>query len=208
MFCSNCGTQIPDEANFCWKCGKPQKKDFEPSHQVQLEYCEVMWYEISASFTGNNKGYFYAEAINPHGKYTTRETKAFNLGLGGHLPSADRQGTIHKEFVDQLLQDGWQATGDRGEAWWALRFKRQVEEKSLTVILEPHAKADWVSINSRAVVQSLTGLDVYESQKLVKKGGVILKDVNKAIAYGAKARLEVAGGVVRLEKSRSKSKTS
>ena len=25
MYCSNCGTQLPDDANFCLRCGKPQK---------------------------------------------------------------------------------------------------------------------------------------------------------------------------------------
>ena len=25
MFCSNCGTQLPDNQNFCQKCGKPQQ---------------------------------------------------------------------------------------------------------------------------------------------------------------------------------------
>ena len=31
MYCSNCGTQLSDDAVFCSKCGKPQKPDSQPS---------------------------------------------------------------------------------------------------------------------------------------------------------------------------------
>jgi hypothetical protein len=39
MYCSKCGTQLPDEANFCWKCGQPQKQ--AASGPVQYEVCTI-----------------------------------------------------------------------------------------------------------------------------------------------------------------------
>jgi hypothetical protein len=43
MFCSNCGTQLPDNANYCLKCGKPQVKGAQASisHVVRWEYKDV-----------------------------------------------------------------------------------------------------------------------------------------------------------------------
>ena len=41
MFCLNCGTELPDAANFCMKCGKPQKEVRDPPAQPKVEYHEV-----------------------------------------------------------------------------------------------------------------------------------------------------------------------
>jgi ribosomal protein L7/L12 len=201
MFCSNCGTQIPDEANFCWKCGKPQNKDIETYQEAKWENCEILWNETWTSFTGNNTGFFSAEAINPYGKYRARRTKEFKLGIGGHSPSTDRrdQWNIHKAFVEQLLQDGWQATGDRGEAWWAIRFKRQVKDQNFTVVLISYEERGRYECTD--IIQFWTGWSKYECIKFVDRGGgVILQDVNDAIANALKTRLEEAGAVVKLEK--------
>lgn len=35
MFCSKCGTQLSDNANFCKKCGHPQKAGVAPPSQQQ-----------------------------------------------------------------------------------------------------------------------------------------------------------------------------
>ncbi|MFQ5673245.1 MAG: zinc-ribbon domain-containing protein [Nitrospinales bacterium] len=36
MFCGNCGTENPDEANFCTQCGTPTKND--PDSQTPQQY--------------------------------------------------------------------------------------------------------------------------------------------------------------------------
>ncbi len=41
MFCSNCGTELPNEAAFCWKCGHPQKHPDE----VQYEIADVKFFD-------------------------------------------------------------------------------------------------------------------------------------------------------------------
>lgn len=43
MFCSNCGTQLPDDANFCLKCGQPQKQSQRESTATkQFDVCTIM----------------------------------------------------------------------------------------------------------------------------------------------------------------------
>ncbi|MCC7354881.1 MAG: zinc ribbon domain-containing protein [Anaerolineae bacterium] len=42
MYCSKCGTELPKEANFCWKCGQPQTHAANaPPSAVQYELCTV-----------------------------------------------------------------------------------------------------------------------------------------------------------------------
>lgn len=36
MFCGNCGTENPDESNFCTQCGTPTKND--PDAQTPQQY--------------------------------------------------------------------------------------------------------------------------------------------------------------------------
>jgi len=40
MLCPKCGTQIPDDAVACWKCGSPQKAGKAESHD-NSEYCTI-----------------------------------------------------------------------------------------------------------------------------------------------------------------------
>jgi hypothetical protein len=47
MFCSECGTEISDEANFCEKCGASQKKDVaEEDKSSQAEESQPQEIEI------------------------------------------------------------------------------------------------------------------------------------------------------------------
>jgi hypothetical protein len=43
MFCINCGTQLPDNANFCLKCGTPQANGAQASasRPIRWEYKDL-----------------------------------------------------------------------------------------------------------------------------------------------------------------------
>ena len=41
MFCMNCGTQLPENAKFCFKCGTPQKYLGQVEAPKQIE--EPRW---------------------------------------------------------------------------------------------------------------------------------------------------------------------
>ena len=74
MFCINCGTEISDKANFCLKCGIPQKPDIEP-FEKKYETCQIVWTENKDGglLGGNPEIYFWAQADGPEGKYNVLE---------------------------------------------------------------------------------------------------------------------------------------
>ena len=42
MRCAKCGTELPEEAAFCWKCGQPQKPAESPAAaEPEYEYCDL-----------------------------------------------------------------------------------------------------------------------------------------------------------------------
>ena len=58
IYCMNCGAQLPDEANFCFSCGKPTVKRAESGAQEKLSSPKaenslgrVAWSEGGVSFT-------------------------------------------------------------------------------------------------------------------------------------------------------------
>jgi len=47
MFCTNCGRQNPDDANYCNNCGKPVKHELAHTNQEQYwETCEILCKDI------------------------------------------------------------------------------------------------------------------------------------------------------------------
>ena len=124
MFCSNCGTQLPDKANFCWMCGKPQKQrtEIEFNHETL---------EITRSLD-----YFVAKAIGPKGVYEAGRSQKFNQLLfdfsrgftesNDDRPLTGDSAKVHNKLVADLIKDGWEATGDRSLQWWGLRFRRRL----------------------------------------------------------------------------------
>lgn len=43
MFCSDCGTELREEASFCWKCVRRMDRGEMPvaQHEPQWETCEI-----------------------------------------------------------------------------------------------------------------------------------------------------------------------
>lgn len=113
MFCYKCGTQLPNEAEFCWKCGKPQTAQSQ-GDEPRWETCEIVW----------QKG-FVVEAIGPAGKYSPAEA-----AITSGSQSNDLDVSEHRALVSRLTEEGWEPTGDRGEGWWNNRFRRRVSEKT------------------------------------------------------------------------------
>jgi hypothetical protein len=137
MFCINCGTQLPDEAKFCWKCGTPQKSSVQ-ADELKWETCEIVWKMTSGALglilgpIAGVKGYFWAKAIGPSGVYVAGKSQTIWVGnfyTGGPLPRERNQAhfAAHNALVAQLVNDGWEPTGDKGAEWWSNRFRRRVK---------------------------------------------------------------------------------
>jgi hypothetical protein len=127
MFCSNCGTQLPDEANFCWKCGKPQKQgtqveELKQAEETKYETCEIFYMRTHKGYT-RDKGLFTVEAIGPEGKYFIARSEEFSVASDAG-PSLNHQ--AHEVLVNRLVSQGWEQS-DRGTNWWNTRFRRKID---------------------------------------------------------------------------------
>ena len=116
MFCNNCGSEIREDSNFCWKCGKPQKSGFQTDEPV-WEICEIS-YEIAhgGGFFESMKHKYVAKAIGPKGSYI----------VGESTPTSSRGGEILDNLIEKLTNDNWEPTG-KGEHYFNYKFRRRIK---------------------------------------------------------------------------------
>ena len=123
MFCSNCGTELPTDAAFCWKCGKPTKPGTR-AEEPKGETCEIVYEEIYHVWYPEHK--FWAQAIGANGRYSAGEIVFKNNSW--NVLSDDRKTVAALDsLINKLVQEGWESTGDRGRNWFNHRFRRRVK---------------------------------------------------------------------------------
>lgn len=92
MNCPNCGTQLPDEASFCWKCGRPiamlSPEDYE---FCKLQYRNVLYTGIA---------YWRATVKNDQIAQSEVHTPA-------RSKEDPRKRNSNIEVVAKLQADGW-----------------------------------------------------------------------------------------------------
>jgi len=124
MFCEKCGTEVPDDANFCHKCGASIAGE-RATEEARYEICQIE-YETRGLAGMDFK--LWASAIGPNGTYTAAKT-TWKDGLF-HLYCPDggcrRCLRARDRLVQELVDDGWQPVEERGKNWWQLRFRRKV----------------------------------------------------------------------------------
>ena len=111
MFCGKCGTELPEEANFCWKCGQPVKTaTVKPATQVLYEYCRITfdWQPFGGLLPN---GHWIAE-VDMEEIARSREASL-------------RSGEANRELVSHLSSLGWEPMGsdDRGNITVMRRVK-------------------------------------------------------------------------------------
>jgi hypothetical protein len=129
MYCLNCGTQLPDEANFCWKCGKPVKpvNTQDNQHENQVETCEIIFEERFS--IPNNQFRFIAQAISPKGRYVAAVSSWWGQ-FNGPPDSRNKQAVANLDYlVRKLGEAGWQSIPN-GTAWYNARFQRFKRKQS------------------------------------------------------------------------------
>jgi hypothetical protein len=121
MFCTGCGQNLPNDANFCLKCGKPQKQGLQSPIQ-KYETCETGMKEIKVSgFFSRRKYVYIAKAIGPNGAYIAAESSiSFTYDVHGQK----NQEKSIDELVNKLAKDGWEFVGESN--WTLKRFRRIV----------------------------------------------------------------------------------
>ena len=124
MYCVNCGTELPDEANFCWKCGIAQPGASEVlAHK--WEYCEILAEDASFRFWARFR--FSAKAVGPQGTYmAARSPETFS---SPDPYSSDRKHVAACDaLVQKLVRDGWEPISEKGPRWYSYKFRRPVRD--------------------------------------------------------------------------------
>jgi hypothetical protein len=127
IYCMACGTELPDEASFCWKCGKPQKSGLQ-TDEGQSEICEIRlasrqrWGGLSYSCE------LEAVVLGPKGQYIIA-SRSFGMNPYFAEWESNRKFRAEREvLVNQLLKDGWQPlpSAINTEGITLPRFRRKV----------------------------------------------------------------------------------
>lgn len=138
MYCHNCRTLLPDEANFCSNCGEPQNDRVkQPGNKnVLWEYCEIC-YEISEEVkmggwlnqTTILKMRFWAKAIGPTGTYSAGESSFWEqekrVTTNSNPPEINVARKAFDELFAKLLGNGWMVVSE-GDWWYTHKFRRIV----------------------------------------------------------------------------------
>lgn len=129
MFCGNCGKELPDDANFCLKCGKPQGATVQ-AEESRWEICEIR-------ADGKPKGFFHsinwywAEAVGPKGRYNAGESERLQIDLVtrdcAYGDIKKRDNALNK-LIQRLTSEGWEPI-TRGTSFYSYRFRRRVTSK-------------------------------------------------------------------------------
>ena len=148
MYCMNCGSPLPNNANFCLKCSKSQRENVQTPQQKpeQWETCEIVWTEVQKGglFKGGSIMY-WARATGPNGVYLAAQSEVIKV-LGAavlfdifHFDMKSE--TFQKErkavesLVAQLQRDGWLVVETPSctpmvPTWWTCKLRRRVPQAS------------------------------------------------------------------------------
>ena len=104
MNCRYCGSQLPEDDEFCHKGGRRQFGENE-SVATAYETCEIEPKNVGGSlFFGRHR--FVATAIGPAGVYQIVESPIVSDGT-----SDEKLESIVADMVRQLTEAGWEPTG-------------------------------------------------------------------------------------------------
>lgn len=108
MYCANCGIELPDQANYCFNCGKPTvnlKKPNANKASFPSESLYIDCFPASSGWFGSDKLMYKALV----GKKVVDETPAFGTRDGMGMD-------VLLEMVSRLQSQGWRVMGtdDRG----------------------------------------------------------------------------------------------
>lgn len=121
MRCNYCGVELPDDANFCLKCGASIKR--EPAH---LNTCIIKCTEVDQKWSLFGKFYYRFQACLEGGEIVMESD---NMELSGFEYNGPKEHVRkHKEvfdkFVKKMKDAGWQESSEIPKEWYAVTFYR------------------------------------------------------------------------------------
>jgi hypothetical protein len=133
VFCTACGTELPDDANFCLRCGKPQRDGVAaPAAAVADADPDARWETCRISFVKGiiSKQLFVAVVAGPKAQYRVVEPQQRQIYVDDHGPRRRDRNTSasYSALVQRLVREGWEPAGS-DQHWWEERFRRPAVER-------------------------------------------------------------------------------
>ncbi|RJP53699.1 MAG: zinc ribbon domain-containing protein [Anaerolineaceae bacterium] len=127
MFCRNCGIQLPDDANFCLKCGYPQKDNIS-TDEIKWETCETDWVHVKpGTLFSKGTAKYIARAIGPQGQYIAGQSSEYTFAIPETEVITTARFAAFDSFIKQLVAEGWEFIGSFGVGDSQKRFRRRVK---------------------------------------------------------------------------------
>src|SRR4051812_5093049 len=131
MFCTACGTELPDSAKFCMNCGRPLSTETAPNTDPpRYEVCRIDYRTVSKGL--GQIITFYAQAVGPNGAYDVAKMGGVDCGWYPERyirePFGPRGKALERavwQLSRLLTRRGWEPVG-RGETWYSHEFRRKV----------------------------------------------------------------------------------
>jgi len=180
MYCQKCGTRLPPGALYCFKCGAPvntgKNQENSPNVEPQWEYCEIVFDKKQRLLYW--EAFFWAKAISSDGVYEAAKSPIVKKWDIPEVPKRDDQSyaRIHNLLINQLIAEGWEHTGDRGEKWWNVRFRRNIIIEKSTADLAVIIGADQQIIDLLNQGLKIKAVKVYQ-----KSAGVGMREAKQYV---------------------------
>ena len=123
MNCTNCAKPLVDGVNFCPYCGKPVDRSSAPTDTVTWEYCQIEAYWFAKLISW--KCFFWANAVGRYGTYGVGWSDEYTVRTNPPAGSGGQASEALSGLASSLAGDEWEATPERGESWWMVRFRRR-----------------------------------------------------------------------------------
>lgn len=136
IFCTKCGTELPDDANFCLSCGKPQGDDTaaQPTAAADTSDAETRWETCRISWMKSGFGLhqFVAVVHTSSGEQRILDPRRRNITTDsnhGPVRKASDTNASYSALVQRLIREGWEPAGSDSN-WWEERFRRPDAKRS------------------------------------------------------------------------------
>jgi hypothetical protein len=138
MICGACGKELPIDARYCLRCGKPQTAEAAESArgEAQWETARIRSKVLGKErFSRICRCAFVLEAIGLGGAYIADQSRTFEYYFGydplahgsGFVPVNENRTTraAFESFVTRIVATGWEPVPWQ-ESWYHCHFRRSV----------------------------------------------------------------------------------
>ena len=119
MKCAFCGAELPDNSNFCSKCGTALNAD-----PIKVDTCKVICTEVEYKWSLFGKYYYRFQACRENGEIVMESDKLELTGFEytGPKEKVKKHKTVFDNFVKKMKEAGWHESAEIPKEWYAVTF--------------------------------------------------------------------------------------